>query len=150
MPPAPLKKHIPLPKLHKKLWDLISPLIRQKDVNDEGFGACITCDRLIHWKKGDAGHFLPGRHSATKFDPMGIYLQCKPCNGTFMNSAPPDIKERYEKAMIERLGNDFVEEFKKLDRQHKSWERKHLEFLIEAAKTGLPTYEKVYNQLRPR
>lgn len=65
----------------KKLWDIFSVYIRLRDVDETGYGKCFTCPRVIHWKKGDAGHGIGRQHKNTKFDPKNVHLQCKHCNG---------------------------------------------------------------------
>lgn len=64
-----------------KLWKVFSEYIRLRDTDENGFGKCITCGRVIHWKKGDCGHGIPRQHKATKYNECNNALQCKPCNG---------------------------------------------------------------------
>lgn len=65
----------------KKLWKAFSEYIRLRDVDETGYGKCITCSRIIHWKNGDCGHGLPRQYKATKFHEQNNHLHCKPCNG---------------------------------------------------------------------
>lgn len=64
-----------------KLWKAFSQFIRLRDVDQTGYGKCITCGRIIHYKKGDCGHGIPRQHKATKYNETNNALQCKPCNG---------------------------------------------------------------------
>ena len=64
-----------------KLWKVFSEYIRLRDVDVCGYGFCITCNRLIHYSKGDCGHGIPRQHKATKFNEQNNHLQCKHCNG---------------------------------------------------------------------
>lgn len=64
-----------------KLWKYFSLYIRLRDVDESGYGKCITCGRLIHFLKGDCGHGIPRQHKATKYNETNNALQCKPCNG---------------------------------------------------------------------
>lgn len=64
-----------------KLWKWFSLWIRLRDTDENGYGKCITCGRVIHYKKGDCGHGIPRQHKATKYNEMNNSLQCKPCNG---------------------------------------------------------------------
>lgn len=64
-----------------KLWKAFSEFIRLRDVDQTGYGKCITCGRIIHYKKGDCGHGIPRQHKATKYNETNNALQCKPCNG---------------------------------------------------------------------
>ncbi len=66
-------------KLHEKLWDLRSTLIRKKEMK------CYTCSyRLWNEELGEwdirglqAGHF---RHNVLDFDDINIHAQCSQCN----------------------------------------------------------------------
>jgi len=64
-----------------KLWKVFSEFIRLRDTNEEGFGKCYTCPRIIFWRNGDAGHGIGRQHKATKFNEINSHLQCKHCNG---------------------------------------------------------------------
>src|SRR5688572_3400222 len=63
-----------------KLWKAFSEFIRLRDADELGYGACITCGRVIHYSKGDCGHGIPRQHKATKFSEQNNHLQCKHCN----------------------------------------------------------------------
>ncbi len=55
--------------------------IRQRDTDGYwGYGNCITCGKMVHWKEADTGHFMSRRHEATFFDERNAHLQCKACN----------------------------------------------------------------------
>lgn len=64
-----------------KLWKVFSEYIRLRDVDESGYGSCITCGRIIHYSRGDCGHGIPRQHKATKYDERNNALQCKRCNG---------------------------------------------------------------------
>jgi hypothetical protein len=83
----------------KKLWKVFSEYIRRRDSNKEGFGKCFTCNRIIHWKKGDAGHGIGRQHKGTKYNEKNNHLQCKPCNG-FEGGK----REIYKEQMNKRYG----------------------------------------------
>ncbi len=84
-----------------KLWKIFSEFIRLRDTDQEGFGKCFTCNRIIHWKKGDCGHGLGRQHKATKFNECNNHLQCKTCNG-FEGGK----REVYKEEMDKRYGSD--------------------------------------------
>jgi hypothetical protein len=65
----------------KKLWKAFSLYIRLRDTDENGYGSCITCGRVIHYTKGDCGHGIPRQHKATKYHEFNNFLQCKRCNG---------------------------------------------------------------------
>jgi hypothetical protein len=64
-----------------KLWKAFSEYIRLRDVDETGYGMCITCGRIIHYLKGDCGHGIGRQHKATKYNEQNNHLQCKHCNG---------------------------------------------------------------------
>ena len=66
--------------LKKKLDKLFSLFIRKRDSNLFGIGECITCGRINHYKKMDAGHYIKRQHLATRYDEKNVNLQCKRCN----------------------------------------------------------------------
>lgn len=83
-------------KLEDKLWKVFSEFIRLRDTDKDGVGKCFTCDRPLHWSKGDAGHGVPRQHKATKFNECNNHLQCKHCNG-FEGGVREVYKERMDK-----------------------------------------------------
>lgn len=64
-----------------KLWKVFSEFIRLRDSDEKGYCKCITCGRIVHWKKCDAGHGIGRQHKSTKFHEQNNAAQCKPCNG---------------------------------------------------------------------
>ncbi len=67
--------------LKNKLWNLTSEYVRRKDADENGYVACYTCGKVKHWKTGDAGHAIPGRHNKVLYDLELLRFQCKHCNG---------------------------------------------------------------------
>jgi hypothetical protein len=67
-------------KLKKQADKVFSQYIRQRDSNKEGYGRCITCDKLCHWKEAQAGHFVSRRVNKLRFDEENVNLQCVGCN----------------------------------------------------------------------
>jgi len=45
-----------------------------------GYLQCFTCGEWVHWKKADAGHFIPRHRHGTRFDLRNIRPQCTRCN----------------------------------------------------------------------
>lgn len=64
-----------------KLWTQFSLYIRLRDSDENGFGKCFTCPRVLHYTKGDCGHGIGRQHKAVKYNEKNNHLQCKPCNG---------------------------------------------------------------------
>lgn len=66
----------------ERAWKKCSLYNRKKDIDKfTEIGYCCTCNKLLHWRDGDAGHFQSGRGNAILFYDKGIHLQCKKCNG---------------------------------------------------------------------
>ncbi len=112
----------------KKLWKLISLFIRRRDADENGMVKCCSCDRWLHWKQGDAGHFIDGRHNAIVYDIRQIHFQCKPCNGGFSNQKynKEEVKANYEVFMVKRYGQEVVDELKAADKKRKEFTRQEL------------------------
>jgi hypothetical protein len=64
----------------KPLDDAYSLYIRYRDVEDNGYGNCCTCGKLVMVKGGQCGHFMSRKHMATRFDEQNTALQCVSCN----------------------------------------------------------------------
>lgn len=118
----------------KKLWKLISLFVRRRDADENGMVACCTCGKIKHYKEGDAGHFIDGRHNAIVYDIRQIHFQCKPCNGGFINNKDingfeldaREVKKRYEAYMVKRYGQAVVDELKAADKKRKEFTRQEL------------------------
>ena len=68
--------------LQKKLWRLVSDLVRIRDWYE--YKVCVATGKKIeHWTLGDAGHFRPYSicRGIFKFDERNIFLQSKRSNG---------------------------------------------------------------------
>lgn len=101
-----------LKKLEDKLWEIFSIYIRLRDSDSQGVGKCFTCDKPIHWTKGDCGHGIPRQHKATKFNERNNHLQCKKCNG-FEGGR----REVYKERMNRRYGPQTWEKMEIASRQ---------------------------------
>ncbi len=66
------------------LWPTFSRYIRTRDcIRTTGspvHGRCVTCGKLLPFKKLQAGHFIPGRTDAILFDDAQVHAQCYRCN----------------------------------------------------------------------
>lgn len=109
-----------------KLWKIFSIYIRLRDTDQDGFGKCFTCPRIIFWKNGDSGHGIPRQHKATKFDEKNNHLQCKPCNG-FEGGK----RETYKVEMNKRYGPQTWDLMLLKSRQRFSWGQFEVDALTE-------------------
>jgi hypothetical protein len=79
-PKRPRVGRLPIAALKTKLDRTFSQYVRLRDTGPDGYGECATCGKCIHWKDGDAGHFITRGAVSTRFDPRNVNLQCKRCN----------------------------------------------------------------------
>jgi 5-methylcytosine-specific restriction endonuclease McrA len=59
---------------------IFSEYIRRRDSDENGYGRCISCGKIVHWKDADAGHFVNRAHMALRYDEKNVNLQCRSCN----------------------------------------------------------------------
>ena len=89
-----------------KLDKAFSIYIRYRDTNAEGYGACWTCGKIIHFKDGHCGHFISRRHKATRWNEQNCGLQCVADNlfnqGKQFEFAR-EIDKRYGKGTADKL-----------------------------------------------
>lgn len=62
-----------------KLDRIFSEYIRRRDSRN-GYGKCISCGKIVHWKDADAGHFVNRKHMSLRYDEKNVNLQCRACN----------------------------------------------------------------------
>lgn len=118
-----MKKKPTLTKLKKEVWKLFSLWVRLRDADFQGMNTCCTCRKKYHYKKLQAGHFIPGRHNAVLFHEDLVHPQCYSCN-FFLGGNPRE----YDKFMREKYGNQKVEEF---DLLGKGKQNGHKEYTVE-------------------
>jgi len=67
-------------QLEKILDRWFSYFIRLKNADEYGMIKCITCEKRIHWKEADCGHYVKRGKSACRFHEQNCGEQCKHCN----------------------------------------------------------------------
>ena len=110
-----------LAQLKRKLWEVFSLFIRQRDTDDDGYGSCISCGKSLELGTKDcqAGHYIPKGQGGSHYFGLPRFpddvlaerncnAQCaSPCNisegGTFLN---------YEKGLRQKYGDEKVDELK--------------------------------------
>jgi len=83
----------------KKCDKYFSLFIRLRDSDDTGYGRCITCGRVNHYKRMDCGHYIKRQHIQTRYDEQNCNVQCKYCN-CFEQGA----NEKYKIAIDKKYG----------------------------------------------
>jgi len=107
------KKKSKLSTLKKRVWRLASEYNRRKDADTNGNTTCKTCGKFGHWRDFDAGHFIAkGNGNSVYFIDDNIHAQCRRCN-----SFDEGNKENYYPYMLERYGQERVDELKVMKHQ---------------------------------
>lgn len=92
----------------KKILDKhFSIFIRMRDTNTHGFGKCYTCPKIIHYKQGHCGHFIPRNILITRWDEENCRLQCVGCN-LFGNGMILDFEDN----LVKEIGRERVDALK--------------------------------------
>lgn len=58
-----------------------SEFIRRKYADHAGYVGCCTCMTSYHWKQISCGHYMPRRHTSTRWLITNAGPQCGTCNG---------------------------------------------------------------------
>lgn len=68
-------------KLKKKLDKVFSQYIRNRDrLEGSEYAQCVTCGKVDHWKRMQAGHFISRRFNSTRYDERNVNCQDYACN----------------------------------------------------------------------
>ena len=90
--------------LKDKLDRIFSTYIRLRDSDENGYGRCISCNKIIHWKEGDAGHAVNRRHLSLRYDEKNVNLQCRSCNRFDESNSIG-----YYNGLIKKYGYDVID-----------------------------------------
>lgn len=83
---------------------LFSIYIRLRDSDENGYGRCISCGKIVHWKDADAGHFVNRKHLNLRYDEMNVNLQCRSCNRFDEGNSAG-----YTQGLIKKYGENIIE-----------------------------------------
>lgn len=67
-------------KLKKEADKWHSLAIRLSEADKDEMVACITCERINHYKKMQCGHFMSRQHNTTRYHFKNTAPQCYGCN----------------------------------------------------------------------
>ena len=134
------KKLIPLSRLRKKAWTLFSIWVRTSRADFSGYTRCYTCDRILHWKEAQAGHFI---HGSYDFDPFNVHAQCASCN-KWGHGKPLE----YYIHLVKDYGTVKADELR--SRAHwNNYNRKDLEVIVKKYDpTNTKTYPRMVRDVR--
>ena len=116
-------KVIKITKAKKLANTAFSIYIRTRDAHGEETLNCITCDKPYPaFGKGcaQAGHFIPGRHSAVLYDERNCQGQCYNCNIKLKGNWV-----KYEAKMQKLYGQEVIDTLKFLDTINPHFKAEH-------------------------
>jgi len=90
--------------LKAKLDNVFSEYIRLRDSDENGYGRCISCGKIVHWKEADCGHFVNRRHLSLRYDEKNVNLQCRACNRFQEGNAIG-----YNHGLVEKYGDSVID-----------------------------------------
>ena len=131
-----MSKKSSLKSLKKKLWDLVSRLVRLINADDKGYVKCVTCGAVKPWKELQAGHFIDGKMNSILYDLRGIHPQCYSCN---MYKAGNKVE--YFRFMQQNQGDWVIDDLRRLSKIARKFTINELELEIEDYKESLKSLE---------
>lgn len=130
------KKKPKIGSLKTKAWKLFSEIIRRKGADENGNTKCVTCGKVDHWKRMQAGHFIAGRTNSILFEESGVHVQCYRCNVGLSGN----VVEYYE-FMLKKYGKEEVARLKDLRSQIRKISIPEYEEIIQTYKKRLEELE---------
>jgi len=88
----------------KKCDTLYSRVIRLRYAK-KGIAKCVTCGKKDHYKKLQAGHYIPRNYLSLRFDDRNVHVQCVGCN-MFKSGA----MDEYARFMVKTYGSEILDE----------------------------------------
>lgn len=90
-------------KLKDTLDKVFSEYIRLRDVNEDGYFTCISCDRKFPYSYAECGHYIGREHMMVRFDEKDCNAQCHECNCDKRGNP-----EGYRRGLIRKYGEEVV------------------------------------------
>ena len=95
-------------------------LARISAADEWGMVQCVSCDKRMHWKECDGGHYIAkGNSSYWSLEMENIHPQCKGCNSFQMKHG--SAEGPYTLWMIDFYDIDFVREMQRDKRKIKKF-----------------------------
>ncbi len=93
-------------------------VVRMRSADDDGMCQCVTCGKRYRWndRNINAGHFVSRKSKSTVFMFINCHPQCVHCND-HLGGNPAE----YERFMIDKYGQEKVDELKVLGREVLKW-----------------------------
>lgn len=115
-----------LSKLKKELDKWFSLYIRLRYASVDGITKCFTCDKIAHYKRMHAGHFMSRRHHATRWNEENVQVQCPKCNLFGQGE-----QYTFGKLLDIRVGDGTSEELQELSRTTVKYMRHEYDEMIK-------------------
>jgi hypothetical protein len=126
-----------LRRLEEKLDAVFSRYIRLADADEGGTVQCVTCQKLLHFKEAQCGHWVKRQYRSVRWDERNVGVQCRRCNH-FLDGA----QDEFGLHIITKYGEPVYQELMVLKHQIKKHTRADLEDLIALYKEKLSTVER--------
>jgi hypothetical protein len=124
----------------RRLDRVFSKFIRLRDsleVGMAGRALCFTCGKMYNISELDAGHFINRKHNSTRYNEQNVFAQCTSCN-RYQHGA----KDVYALALVNRFGQEILEDLNVLKHTHKSFTIPELEAMIDYYKEKVEELER--------
>lgn len=112
--------------------------IRLRDSDANGYGRCISCGKLVHYKDADCGHFINRQHMNTRYDERNCNLQCTKCNRFDEGN-----NVGYMKGLVKKYGEGIIEVLHLKKHLYKKFSDFELKELAKYYKQKVKELEKV-------
>lgn len=94
----------PIPSNIKKIClQNFQRLRRLEEKNVDGIERCISCEKPLHWKQMQGGHFVSRTCEATCIEHDNVWPQCASCNCYKSGNY-----SRYRYNLVKKIGEDKV------------------------------------------
>jgi hypothetical protein len=123
--------------LKRKLDDLFSLFIRQRDADENGMITCISSGKKMRWQDSDCGHYINRRHMSTRYDEINCNAQ-----GRSDNRFDEGNIQGYRKGLIKKYGLKAVEDLEMRKFNKTKITQFEYEILIKLYKEKIKQYEK--------
>jgi hypothetical protein len=114
-------KKITYAKAKEQTANVFQKWVRMVSANDLGLVKCVSCGRVMEWKKSHAGHFYPRATESTLLEKTNCHPQCPSCNTYRAHEAIHNyvdyMNARYTRKELARL----AELRAKYKRESKAW-----------------------------
>lgn len=125
-------------KLEQTLDTIFSIFIRRRRADFSGYVRCYTCPAVLPWQEMDAGHWQRRGNHATRWEPDNAAAQCQDCNRYFRGK-----EDVFEENLRDDLGDERVDELKKLARDTVQFTENELKAKIAYFKDLVSTMERM-------